>query len=605
MAQTLSLTPEQNIRQMRTPAPQPLVSGVRPVAPFRVENYIPDANIFETVFGTDLDSSNLSQKETYRWHTDPSYGYGGEDHRRYIANADRLMKMPIIPVGAAMEATGGFLPKKDAYAVEDIVAMAPDIAEWRAQADYLNDPQNQQKQAAYDQIRQLNEQYANSDQPHPLVSEVYNAFTAQNHDRSSPHVANVVDEVLRTVRSGMTGGRHEDDPSISEEEFGPLLAQYGEEANRMLTPGGVNNAKREMVYDFLSATQSGGHLNPHFDNTAYLTDLVSPAPTIEYPKDGSFPVTRGGFLRDPSAMRGRMAMANMRLSQVLPTFGAYDADPSKPYVVEAQNFNRLDPYSWNGLMALSENASWPYARNVYYPFQPIMGMPSERLALADGLLDDAPYEFQVDVANRSQRETPIRMEGQDYAQNKATRMFVKDRLAASADYLPTHARAAIADTYNQYTDDLYPHLKNKLSRQPYGWERTAYAMPNAITTSPPNAAMFALGAARAPVLATGMQIAKEGIDENVEDFLVNPGSADLFTKNNMSSWMRPYPPRTLVGGRPEEPVHRRTDEEYLSMFNPDNVAAWNQGVQETNERRGRELRNQYQQWQQSRPAAAQ
>jgi hypothetical protein len=595
MAQTLSLTPEGNIRQMRIAPEQLIISGrsAPPGGPDPVSQ-IPAASIFETMLGTDLDMSNVSPREVYRWENDPKYGYGGDVHQQYIANAERIMDMPVVPT-AAVRAIIGYSPvQAPQMTVRDVVRVAPTIAEVKAQAAYLADPGSAEKQAVYESIQQLNAQHYGGDgprdTPHPMEQEVYNAFTAQRHDRSSPHLGTVVDEILGAVRAGTTGGRFEDDPSISQSELAELQAKYGEEANRMLTPGGAKNAQREMVFDFLSAAQSGSHLNPHFDNTAYLTAMV--APGWQNLGGGQ---NKGEMLEDPSALRGRMAMANWRLGQAMPTFEASADNPEKPYVVEAKNFNRLDPSSYQGIMALSENASWPYARNVYHPFQQLMGSAGERLALADGLLDMQPLQFQVDASNRSKRETPVRMDGEDYAANRATRTFVKDRDAAAADYLSTHAPVAVADAANAFgraANKVIPHNTPALSRTPNEAMRTAYSLPYAMATSPANAVSMAVGAAgKSPLLIAG-NLLKEAGDEVLEDAIIDPSNANPFRPAGGSAWMRPnVTVQDGMGG-----MRKRKDDELRAMFDPDNKEAWDRGVQETNATRARELRDQYQQW---------
>lgn len=581
--------------------PQLITSGASPPpvppAPPSPESQIPASSIYESVFGTDLDMSSFSPREVYRWENDPKYGYGGDVHRQYIANADKVMDMPVVPRNS-LKAIMGMLtpPSGETITVRDLIKQAPTIAEIKAQADFINDLDNPEKEAAYEHIRQLNEQYAKSGEPHPMEQEVYNAFTAQRHDRSSPYIDTVVNEILGAVKAGTTGGKFEDDPSISQSDMAEWQAKYGEEANRMLTPGGVKNAQREMVYDFLSAAQSGSHLNPHFNNTAYLTAMVAPGATaISDPAMGGKMRQRREMLEDPSAYRGRMDMANLRLATVLPTFEAHAANPEKPYVIEAKNFNRLDPGSYQGIMSLSENASWPYARNVYHPFQQFVAGVGERLALADGLLDTQPLQFQVDASNRSKRETPVRLDGEDYAANRATRAFVKDRDAAGAEYLSTHLPAAVADAANAFgsaVNKVIPHNTPAWSRNPNEAMKTIYSLPYAMATSPLNALSMAAGAVGKSPLLIAANLLKEGADEVWEDAVTDPANANPFRPAGASAWMRP---NAMVpdgkGG-----MRKRTDSELRAMYDPDNKEAWDRGVEETKATRDSELRGQYKQW---------
>lgn len=581
-------------------------SGRSPIAPPQPQlPYTPPANTFESVFGTDLDATSISQRELDSWYADESYGYGGGEHQQYIKNVESLMDEPLIPVRAAAVSLGMQGLKKDGGDVSLRQAMAnvPFLAYHTANMALADDPGNPQKRAEAERMRVLWEQHSeNPDTPHPVQQQVLAVLTGQRADRSSPYANKIASKLLDAVKAGTRGGKYENDPSITTDELASLEKQYGEEANRMLTQGGVANARREAAYDLLAAIHSGADRNPIFDNPSTLWSMFEPdARQPDYgPAFGGFPQgMRGKAMYDKSAIRGRMTLANDRFARANQSFGQQG---DKPYVVNADNFNRLDPGSYQGLMRLSENASWPYARNFYHTLQPLAGDAWARQVLADSFDDDKPYQFQVDMLNMNQRETPVRFPRQTPQDSRQSRAFVQDRLRANAEYLPTHTRPMLADMFNSFGNAMQsvaPHNTANMSRKPYNWERVGYSLPYAIATSPPQVAMVGGGAALAAakagtagLRAAGAGLLKEVIDENLEDAMIDPANADPTGKTQSTSWMRPYAKDPATG-------KNRTPEEMAAMFDPDNKEAWDRGVSETNARREQELREQYSRWKQA------
>lgn len=600
MAQTLSLSPSDNIRQQL----QILTSGRSPIQPPPPQDTTPPAaNMFEALLGSDFDATSVSPREMSQWYGDSSYGYGGPEHQQYIQNATKLFDEPLIPVRAAAYIGGarGYGPDSGDLSIRQVLENAPFMVEYQLNMELFKDPKNPEKKAAYERVRDINVRAeASPDQPHPLASlgdEVLASLTGQRPGPNAQYAELLAKQILGSLKSGVKGGKYENDPSIAQEELADLTAKYGEEANRMLTPGGVKNAKREVAFDFLAALQAGSENNPNFDNMTWWMSSIAPGATgIGDPSKGEQMRHRGEFTWDRSAMRGRMGLANLKLSRALPTFSEYEANPGKPYVLDASTLNRIDPGSYQGLMNYTSNASYPYARNVYHPFQPLVGDAWARADLAQGMTDMDPYRFQVQMLNNNQREAPVRMPGQDAAESRRGRDFVEDRLRANADYLPTHARPMLADMVNSFGNAMQsvaPHATPNMSRVPFNAERTAYSLPYAIGTSPPQAALVGLAAAKAPTLGTAASFAKEAIDENIEDAVIDPANANWFGKTQNTSWMRPYQYDSSTG-KP------RTQEQMEEMFNPDNREAWDRGVVETHARRGQELQQMYDRWRQLR-----
>jgi hypothetical protein len=593
MEPTLSLSPTDNIRRQL----QLVNSGVNPIQPPR-QPEIPAANSFEAILGTDLDATSISPREMNRWYSDEEYGYGGDVHREYIKNVESLMDQPLIPVRAAAMSLGMRGLKRDGgdVSLRQAVEMAPFLAYHSANMALADDPESPQKQAEAQRMLALWEQsLENPEAPHPIKEQVLGALTGQRSSDMSPYAGKIAMQMLDAIKSGVRGGKNENDPSITADDLASLEGKYGEEANRMLTPGGVANARREAAYDLLASIHSGQDRNPTFDNPTTLWSMFEPdSRSPNYgPSFGGFPQgMRGEALYDRSAIRGRMTLANDRFARANQSF---EQGGEKPYVVNADNFNRLDPGSYQGLMNVSENASWPYARNLYHPLAAAVGDPWARQILASNATDGDPYRFQVQSLNMNQRETPVRFQGQSPQESRESRAFVQDRLRANADYLPTHTRPMLADMVNGFGNAMQsvaPHNTASMSRKPFNAERVAYSLPYAIATSPPQLAMVSASAIKAP-LAAAAALAKEGIDENIEDAVIDPANANPMGKTQWTSWMRPFASDPSTG-KP------RTADELVPMFDPDNKEAWDRGVAETNARREQELSQQYDRWKQLR-----
>jgi hypothetical protein len=594
--------------------PQTVVSGVNPIAVPRQEPYIQPSGMLEQITGSDFDSSSLSPREMSQWYSNPAYGKDDAHHKRYIANAEKLLDQPLIPEAAARATLGYRMVYGDRtgdMTLREYMQMAPILAEYKALKAVKDAPDEQSKASAKYElagIEKANAAFEEASGPvtaenvmeHPIARQAWGQLTGQNESWSSPVGKWVSGEMLGAIKSGVTGGKYETDPTVSPEQFAEMEGKYGEEANRMLTEGGLKNIQREAALDLLSAAQDTPGLNPHIDNASSVMSVVGH--NLPY---GGFPQGyRAAAMMDQSPLRGRMALANDRFERATKSFSDQAESPEKPYVVQADNFNRLDTGSYGGLLNAMGNSSWGYGRNIANPFSQFMGEAVTRSFLKDNLLDQRPLAFLQDVADKSFRETPIRLPGQTYEQNAETRNFVADRRAARHDYLPTHGRAMLADAYNGYKNDLYPHLKHNISRTPTNFEATSYGLPQAIIESPIQIGMAA-GSLGQSLPAFAATWANEALQENIEDKLQNPsGSRGWFDKREGSAWMKPDPPGTPVMGDDGKP-RRRTTSEYAQMLDADNTQAWEQGVEETNRRRYTDLTDQYRQWQQANPPKTQ
>lgn len=577
-------------------SPQILTSGIRPIQPPAPQKpYIPPANGFETLFGTDLDATTISPREWAQWYESEvpgSKAYGGKEHQEYIANATKLLDMPLIPVKSAAEHGAFDARPGDDMTIRQFLQKAPMIAEWKANLEHSADPKNPKK---FDEWQYLVRNRGNKELQAKIADDAFKSLTGQKYDQSTPYGKYAATMVLGAIKAGAKGGKHQSDPTITTEQHSEWKAKYGDEADRMLPPGGVANARREAAHDFLSALQDGPG-NTTFDNATYWASMLAPGPTaMNGAADGPPTINRSQFTADPYSPRGRMGHANLQLARVLPTF---EQSGEKPYVVEAQNFSRLDPGTYQGFMNVSSNASWPYARELYQPLAVGVG-DWGRFGLMDGLMDSDPYRFQVDVANRTQREAPIRFPEQSVKESLADSLMAEDRLKANADYLSTHARPFIADAYNAIgaaVSKIAPNNNKPMSRKPYNWERTAYQIPHAIATSPPQLAMVGATALKAPSAGVfALDLLKEGIDENIEDATLDPANASPFDKSQNSAWMRPYPPGAMVD-RPDGTRSERTEDEFRQMLDEDNREAWEQATKETHARRSAELEQRYNRW---------
>lgn len=508
-----------------------VTGGSAPPAPGRSQllpPVPPPSGVLEQFTGSDLSQSAVSPREVDRFYTDPAYGRGGDVHRAYIAQAEQLLDQPLIPAGWAMQRFG-----KDAVAavggdgdlsVRQVLAMAPRLELEQAVTAIKSSPKGSPEyndavakiarvkdyaKTNFLAVTRGEDGMATVNMADPYVQQTWGFLTGQNPAYDSSFGKETAGLVLQGIQSGVTGGAFENDPTMSDEDFAALKERYGEKANRMLTPGGVANARREAAFDFLSALHDDPGMNPHIDNFSILMNGV--------------PSRKFEQLADSSAYRGRMGMALDRFRNASAQFEEHEkhGDWRGPFEVQAQNVNRLDPGSFGGVLNLMGSSSWGYGRNVGNPFRQTFDEALTRPGMQDYAFDGRPGDFFRDIRDRTSRETPIRLPGQTYEQNLGTREFARRREEANADYIPTFFPAAIADGINagrrKFAELVAgpgePTEKLDLAnRSPTNAMAAVSSFPRSIAASPIQMAMVApgVGAGALKVASGGLKAAPAG-----------------------------------------------------------------------------------------------
>jgi hypothetical protein len=552
----------------------------------------------ENILGTDL-SMEVSPEERLSWYS--SDKYLSPQHRQYIDNATAFLDQPLAPkdaakrIGVNSDGDGDLTPRQ----LLDAIPVTVEYLEASREYDNDKSPENRERLDAATKPYLM--YLAGQAQPFsetPAGQAVWAELTGQVYDRNAhPYAGNYARAMINAIGAGRTGRISENDPSMSQSEFDALQAKYGDEANRMLAPGGVTNARREAAFDFFSAMQEGEHYNPHID---------TPSMAMTVARD--FNNTPGGndrwqTLMQPDAYLGRMQMANERLVNANEAFAQAEKNPEKPFVLQAQNTNRLDPASFGGLFNLAGNSSWGYGRNVQNPYQPVFGE-----MLTRSQLPDRGLEFFQDIGNRVYRENPIRPDAQAPEDFRKTREFALERRQATGAY-PLTFGPRVADAWNDATPDFFPRMSRTY---PSPLTAPLYQIGPAVAQSAAQTGMIAVpmisGVAKATTglgaLASAAGTLGKGylgealLDENMEAAIGDPqGIPGMATPMEGNSWMSPIRP----GGEVPGTGLKRTPQEYQRMLNPENREDWEQGVKETNERRLNQVRGQYQQWDKMTP----
>lgn len=572
-----------------------------------------DASFPENIVGWDM-SMDVSDRERHGWYT--SNQYLGEDHRKYIADAESLLDQPLIPQAAAQDA--GWVGKKEGDVTpREFLDSLPSIEFTRASREYMADRGNPEKKAAYQQASRNRILAVANPVPFSETPEgraVWAGLTGQIYDRNRfPYADLYAKQMVDAIGSGRTNRANENDPSRTQSEFDQLQQQYGDEANRMLTPGGVANAKREAAYDFFGAMQGNSRYAPHLDNTSsWMNMLLAAAST-----NTDMPVTRelvqandeNPFMRRTQEMMqpglsGRMRIASSKLANAQQQFAA---GGDKPFVTTASLLNRTDPLSYQGLYNLAGNSSWAFGRNFQNPYEPVFGEMVTRSRLGDRNL-----EFFQDLNDRTFREAPVRPDWQSPEDFRETRAFTIDRRNSSGDYFDTFA-PLVADAYNSTPLGAVAPMQRTY---PTGGTSIAYQMIPAIGRSATQSAMIGLpiagqlastGGAGAGAIIKGLatqypfEVIQEGFEEATQDPQGIPG---LFTTKTYNAWMQPNPPMSKVRDADGNEYVRSVDE-YRRMLDPRNKEEWNRGVEETKERRLQQAKDQYEQWDRNAPRPAQ
>lgn len=575
----------------------------------------------ENLVGWDM-SMDVTPKERWEWYT--SSQYLGDDHQKYIANAAALFDQPLIPPGAARK-MGLVVPEgSDDLTPRQFLDQIPAIEMQRAYLESKANPGDPAAQAAWAQslsnwmlATASGEGYSNT----PEGQAAWAALTGQIYNRKQhPGAAAHAKAVIDAIGAGRSNRTFEDDPSISQSDFEQLKAQYGDEANKMLTANGVKNAKREAAYDFFGAMQGSSQYAPHLDNAsaALMAIAAGASPELEAANPAgvreSPQMKRMGDMMMPG-LAGRMKIASQKLESAQGQFASAAQD--KPFVTNASLLNRTDPMSYQGLYNLAGNSSWAYGRNIQNPYEPVLGESLTRAQLPDRNL-----EFFRDLNDRTFREAPIRPDSYTPEQFRETRAFTIDRRNSYGDYFDTF-RPLIADAYNDATlQGKSDPDKNPFPRMPRtyptGLGSIGFQLIPSVGRSAAQSAMIGLpvagevGAAaiggRSALAAAGgagksllFQLPQEILQEGIEGVAQDPqGAPGLFKTKTYNSWMQPHPPGTMVddgqGG-----LRKRTEDEYRRMLDPENRDEWNRAVEETKARRLQQARDQYEQWDRSVP----
>lgn len=629
MAQTNS--PQVSLRNTTIPAMVPVLWPIRPESQPVGQGEDPqlskmswrprpdEVDSWEQWTGSDW-SMAVSPDERFQWYSDPRYGYGEAEHQQYIKDAESLLDVPLIPRGAAFRM--GFLgPGTGDVTPREFLAAAPAIRMQQAKMRAMrnpDDPEAQRELAAAvaegePVFRQMIVGELPSFEESPAGRAAWAELTGQVYDRNTAgYAGDVARSMIDAIGAGRTNSMYETDPSISQQDHDALVAKYGSEAHRMLTPGGVENARREAAYDFFGALQNGQRYTPHIDNMSAILAAVGHTGSqgdmqMDKFSQADMGDTRWSTLMDHSALRGRMKLASNRLRGAMGSFADQQQSPEKPYVMTASNFNRTDPASFMGLYNLAGNSSWGYGRNIQNPYEPVMGELLTRAYLADGL-DDRPLEFFQDTNDRVFREAPVRPEYLSPRDFADTRRFAMDRRNSNLPYWSSFG-PRVADAYNNAT----LQGKSNPSMNPFPPMERTYPSPamDVFYQLAPNVGRSAaqsamIGASALPSMAgrgavgateVAAGLLKEVPEEWMEDAAVDPKEATgMFQGREENAWIRPYRPGIAVPGKDGVPT-QRTRAEYERMLDPRNKEDWEQSVRETNEQRTRELEDQYLRWQ--------
>lgn len=576
----------------------------------------------ENLVGWDM-SMDVTPKDRWEWYTSPQYL--GEEHRKYISDAASMLDEPLIPRTPARRAGWAGPDGEGDITPRQFLDSLPSIAYTQADAAMAADPKNPEAQA---RMQRATEQYllhlAGAGKPFsetPDGQAVWAALTGQVYDRKAhPHAADYATSMIDAIGSGRTNRRFENDPSISQSEFSKLQQQYGDEANKMLTPGGVSNARREAAYDFFGAMQGTSQYAPHLDNASAALMAIAAGTSQDMNSPATVAVEATPQMKRMQDMMmpglaGRMKIASQKLDNAKSQFA--NAGQDKPFVTSASLLNRTDPMSFQGLYNLAGNSSWAYGRNIQNPYEPVLGE-----LLTRSQLPKRNLEFFQDLNDRTFREAPIRPDSYTPEQFRETRAFTIDRRNSYGDYFDTF-KPLIADFYNKVTlqDGANPSMNPfpRMNRTyPTGLGSIGLQLVPSVGRSAAQSAMIGIpvageiGAAaiggKSAAAAAGsagknllFQLPQEILEEGVEEVAQDPqGAPGLFKTKTYNSWMQPDPPGTWLydgqGG-----ARQRTREEYQRMLDPQNRDEWNMGVEETKRRRLQQARDQYEQWDRSVP----
>jgi hypothetical protein len=487
-------------------------------------------------------SMAISPREWRNWQNVSSQGYGGPEHQAYSKAMGEALDVPSIPekyvqtLGIFPEDMHVYFPdyKGGDLTMRQFLAAAPDIIARQKFNDAMTAPDDASREQSLKEWGSLNA----SDRGH-LVGQAYASLTGQEHDRENPLTRQIVGSALSAVQSGTPGGQFEDAPEWAQSEFEQLKAKHGEKANQMLPPGGENNHRRLAVYELASALQDGEHAPKGVTTTQAIGSGLFAA--FDVPGLGG-PSDRFNNLMDPSAPRGRMNMALerwagtgdvVRSSQLTPEKRAAMGGPAK---VNGEEFEVYNPRTWDGTIAQATNASFPAGRNLYTPWNSVigdLGTAASLVPVAGGVRK--PIQFLQETADANNRIAPIRPDNQTSQAFARSRGWTKDWDSAKGGWLSANVGPAMMEVQGRRRQYLP------------GVADAALNTPQAIVSNPYELAAT-IGFA-APGATTGGRFARglgaQVLDEASENITQGPALQGLLSGDPRGALEGAFkPPRT-------------------------------------------------------------
>lgn len=459
-------------------------------------------------------SMAISPTEWRNWENAPSQGYGGPEHQAHVKAIDEALDVPSISgkyvqsLGVPMKTLQRYLPGYEGgdVSMRQFMQAAPEIAARQAFLRHMSEktPESEQSYLAAMQV---------ADNPSQVISGVYASLAGTKYDRADPNTRAFTGMVLDAVKAGTPGSPFEDAPDMAQSEFDQLTAKNGEEANRMLTPGGKNNHRRLAVYELASTLQDGEHAPKGATTTQAIGNALFA--NSMFSNAGQ----RANDLLVQPAPKGRMNMARDQWNAVR---GDILGNSDEPMQISGEKFAEYSPNTWDGLGNQMTNASFAAGRNVYRPWNSVMGdMGTAAQLLPGAVAKDGfagvlkPFQFQQQTADANNRVTPIRPDNQTSEAFAKSRGWDKDWQKASEGYLSSRIGPAIMEAQGKKRQYLPPIMDTVLNT------------PQQILANP-----FEFAAVAAPAMLSGARVAgvAAGVaDEAAENVTQGPALSGLMS----------------------------------------------------------------------------
>jgi hypothetical protein len=422
-------------------------------------------------------SMAISPTEWRNWENAPSQGYGGPEHQAHVKAIDEALDIPSISgkyvqsLGVPMKTLQRYLPGYEGgdVSMRQFMQAAPEIAARQAFLRYMSDktPESEKSYLAAMHV---------ADNPSQVMHGVYASLTGTKHDRNDPNTRAFTGMVLDAVKAGTPGQPFEDAPDMAQSEFEQLNAKHGEEANRMLTPGGENNHRRLAVYELASTLQDGEHAPRGVTTTQAIGNGLFGS--FDVPGLGG-PADRFNDLMDPSGPRGRIKITApgwqknkgdvVWRSQLPAEQKARFGGPTR---VNGEEFEAYNPRTWDGTVTQATNASFPAGRNIYRPWNSVMGDMGTAASLLPGAVSKdgvagviKPFQFLQQSADANNRITPIRPDSQTPEEFATSRKHASEWDDAKGGWISANVGPAMMEVHGHKRQYL-PRMADAIANTP-------------------------------------------------------------------------------------------------------------------------------------------